>query len=387
MTTLFGPLGPADERFDHQIADTFATVGASDPSWTEKVCAMAARRDGSLQLAFGMGKYTNRNVLDGYAGISRGVEQTTVRGSRRLFPEPDRTAVGPIHYEVLEPMRRVRFALEENEYQPIAFDWVFEAAVPPDMEDRTLQRAPLGYRVSADLVRYHQMGVASGWVSIDGERHELDPEEWVSTRDHSWGVRYDVGVPPTDVDPFDPRNDMDFSMIWSPSLMTDPDGGRWGLFLHVIDARGFGREFRTVMGAIEHADGRVERMADIRPEFAYDPSNRRLRGGEVRVTLEDGSPRRFRLEVPTATGFHLGAGLYFGWKGHHHGEWRGELRVDGERIDDCSDPTVARELHQLRDTVVIVRDLDTGAEGLGNCQPMITGEHPDLGLDRDSSFW
>jgi hypothetical protein len=387
MTSLFGPLGPADERFDHQIADTFATVGASDPSWTEKVCAMAARRDGTLQLGFGMGKYTNRNVLDAYAGISREVEQITVRGSRRLFPRPDLTAVGPIRYEVLEPMRRVRFALEENECQPIAFDWVFEAAVPPDMEDRTLQRAPLGYRVSADLVRYHQMGVASGWVTIDGERHELDAEEWVSTRDHSWGVRYDVGIPPTDVDPFDPRNDMDFSMIWSPTLMTDPDGTRWGLFLHVIDAKGFGREFHTVMGAIEHADGTVERMADIRPELTYDPSNRRLRGGEIRATLEDGSKRRFHLEVPTETGFHLGAGLYFGWQGHHHGEWRGELEVDGERIEDCSDPAVARELHQLRDTVVVVHDLDTGAEGFGNCQPMITGDHPELGLARDSSFW
>jgi hypothetical protein len=48
MPNPVGPLGPADERFDHQIADTFATVGVSDPSWTEKVCAMVAKRDGSL---------------------------------------------------------------------------------------------------------------------------------------------------------------------------------------------------------------------------------------------------------------------------------------------------------------------------------------------------
>ena len=111
MANPVGPLGPADERFDHQIADTFATVGPSDPSWTEKVCAMAARRDGSLQLGFGMGKYANRNVLDGYAGLSRGPEQITVRGSRRLFPRPDETSVGPIRYQVLEPMKRVRFTL------------------------------------------------------------------------------------------------------------------------------------------------------------------------------------------------------------------------------------------------------------------------------------
>ena len=379
MANPLGPLGPSDERFDHQIADTFATVGASDPSWTEKVCAMAARRDGALQLGFGMGKYTNRNVLDGYAGISRGPEQITVRGSRRLFPDFDRTTVGPIRYEVLEPMRRGR--------QPLSFDWVYEAVLAPATEERTHQRAPLGYRVSADLVRYHQIGTASGWIEVDGERHEITPDQWVSTRDHSWGVRYDVGTPPTDTDPFDPVSEMDFQMIWCPVLMADPDGTPWGLFMHLVDLHGFGHAHRTVTGAVERADGRVERMADIRPDLAFDPVNRRLIGGRVDVTMEDGATRRFELEVPTDTGFHLGAGLYFGWQGHHHGEWRGELHVDGERLEDCRRSDLARELHQLRDTFVHVRDLDTGAEGWGNCQPMITGAHPAKGLGAESSFW
>ena len=192
MPNPLGVLGPADERFDHQIADTFATVGVSDPSWTEKVCAMVAKRDGSLQLGFGMGKFTNRNVLDGYAGLSRGVEQVTVRASRRLFPQPDLTSVGPIHYEVLEPMQSVRFALEANSCQALSFEWIYEAVLPPVTEERTHMRAPLGYRISADLVRYHQIGTASGWIEIDGDRHEISSDEWVSTRDHSWGVRYDV---------------------------------------------------------------------------------------------------------------------------------------------------------------------------------------------------
>ena len=81
--TAFGPLTPADETFTHQIPQTFATVAQSDRSWTEKVCAMATPRDGAFQLAFGMGKYPNRGVLDAYAGVSRGVEQWTVRSSRR----------------------------------------------------------------------------------------------------------------------------------------------------------------------------------------------------------------------------------------------------------------------------------------------------------------
>ena len=387
MTNPLGALGPADERFDHQIPDTFATVGTSDPSWTEKVCAMAAKRDGSLQLGFGMGKYLNRNVLDGYAGLSRGVEQLTVRGSRRLFPCSDTTVVGPISYEVLEPMQRVRFRLEANECQPLAFDWVYVAALPPATEERTHQRTPLGYRVTADLARYHQIGTASGWFELDGIRQEMDPDEWVSTRDHSWGVRYDVGIPPTDTDPFDPIPDMDFQMIWCPSLMTDPDGSRWGLFMHVVDLAGFGHVQRTVTGAVERSDGTVIRMADIRPDLRFDPANRRLLGGTVGVTLDDGTERRFALEVPTSTGFQLGAGLYFGWQGHHHGEWRGELVIDGERLVDCSGPDIARQLHQIRDTVVRIRDLDTGAEGLGNCQPIIAGGFPTLGLTKESSFW
>ena len=234
MANPLGPLGPADERFDHQIADTFATVGVSDPSWTEKVCAMAARRDGGLQLGFGMGKYINRNVLDGYAGVSRGAEQVTVRASRRLFPDPETSAVGPIRYEVLEPMQRVRFSLEPNECQPLAFDWVYEAVLPPAAEDRTHQRTPLGYRVSAELVRYHQIGTASGWVELDGDRHEITPEEWVSTRDHSWGVRYDVGTPPDRHGPVRP-------------------GGRDGLPDDLVP-RAHGRSRRHSVGAV-HAPG------------------------------------------------------------------------------------------------------------------------------------
>ncbi len=165
------------------------------------------------------------------------------------------TAVGPVRYEVLEPMRRVRFSLEPNDCQPLAFDWVYEAVLPPSAEDRTHQRTPLGYRVSAELVRYHQIGTASGWVELDGHRQEINAEEWVSTRDHSWGVRYDVGTPPTDMDPFNPVAEMNFQMLWCPVLMSDPDGRRWGLFMHLVDTDGFGQHHRTVMGAIEEVDG------------------------------------------------------------------------------------------------------------------------------------
>ena len=80
--------------------------------------------------------------------------------------------VAPLRYEVLEPLRVVRFALEPNDVLPVAFEWTFEAALPPTLEDRTVHQD--GYRTSADLVRYHQIGVGPGWVEIDGERTELE---------------------------------------------------------------------------------------------------------------------------------------------------------------------------------------------------------------------
>lgn len=376
------PLLPADEGFHHQVTDTFAAVGVSDPSWTEKVCAMAMARDGSLQIGFGLGKYTNRNVMDGYAAVSRGKAQHTVRASRRLASAPDATVVGPIHYEVVRPLEAIRFRLEPNETQPIAFDWLFERVLPPFIEERTHRRD--AFRVAADLVRYHQIGKASGWIEIEGERTEMTPESWVSTRDHSWGVRYDVGTPPTDTEPGGIPPGVGFMMIWSPILFERPDGSEYGIHLHFTDIQLPGFQQKMVTARVEHPDGTEIPIDDIAPRLRFDPANRRLLGGELDCRLRDGTERTLAIEVLGDTGVQLGAGLYFGLDGHHHGEWRGEIHVDGEHIPDCSTPEQARRLHQIRDTVVRVHDPVGGGVGIGNCQPIASGPWPDLGLPDES---
>ena len=375
-----GELLPSDELFCHQTTETFATVATSDPAWTEKVCAMAMARDGSLQIGFGLGKYTNRNVMDGYAALSRGPEQLTVRASRRLAPQPERTAVGPLRYEVLEPMRAVRFVLEPNDVLPVSFDWTFRAELPAFPEERTHLRA--AYRVMAELVRYHQIGVPEGWIELDGERHELSPETWVSTRDHSWGVRYDVGVPAVDVEGAvtEIPAGVGFMMLWAPILMERPDGSRYGLHLHLTRYAMPGFDQTSVTAGVEHPDGRREPIVGLVPDLRFDPENRRLLGGSLLARMEDGTDRPLQLEVLDDTGVHLGAGLYFGFDGHHHGEFRGELHTDGERIADCRPNATAQRLHQIRDTVVRVTDPVGGGVGVGNCQPIVAGPWPELGL-------
>lgn len=385
MSSL-GPLVPADETLHHQITQTFATVAQSDRSWTEKVCAMAAPRDGSVALAFGMGKYPNRGVLDAYAGVSRGVEQWTVRSSRRLFPDVDRTETGPIRYEVLEPLRTVRFSLAPSDVLPISFEWTFTGVVPPALEQPEHHRSRDGLRLDADIVRYHHIGTASGWVDIDGTRYELDDATSVSTRDHSWGVRYMVGAPVADVEDPGRPSSVSTTVMWSPILCERPDGTRYGLHWYYQRHGIGGWERVELQGGVEHADGRRDPFVALVPAASVRDDNRRLQSAELAFTMGDGSARPITVTALGDTGFHLGTGLYFGFDGHWHGEWRGDLHVDGEHIADCTEPATAQRIHQMRDNLVRVDDPVGGGTGWGNLQSIFAGPHPDLGLTEEASF-
>ncbi len=169
-------------------------------------------------------------------------------------------------------------------------------------------------------------------------------------------------------------------MIWSPTLLERPDGSRYALHLHFTRFAMPGLDQLTTTAGVEHPDGSREAIVRLDPDLRFDPGNRRLLGGRLVATMEDGSERPFTIEVLGDTGVQLGAGLYFGFDGHHHGEFRGELHVDGERIPDCRPPEVARRLHQIRDTVIRIEDPVGGGVGYGNCQPIAAGPWPELGL-------
>lgn len=360
-------LVPDDEFLSHTATD--------DLAWTEKVCAQAALVDGSVQAAFGLGKYQNRNVLDAYAGVSRGVEQWTVRASRTLASDVDGLSVGPITYEVREPLGAVRFALADNDVVPITFDLTFRGALPCALEDES--------SFETGLKRYHQIGTAEGWIAIDGERFELTDDNSVSTRDHSWGKRRMVGKPEKETPH---RANVTSTVIWSPILMTRDDGKRYGI--HTFYQRHAVGDFEQaeLIGGVEHADGSRERYATLVPTCVVDPANRRLRSATFDATMEDGSARPLTVTALGDTGFHLGTGLYFGFDGHWHGEDRGPLNVDGEYIADCSTFETARRVHQIRDNLVRVEDPVGGGVGVGNMQTIFSGPHPDAGLTEETSF-
>ena len=381
-----GPLVGADELLSHQIVDTFARVGQSDRSWTEKIWAMAAARDGTLSVAFGLGKYVNRDVMDAFAGICRGTEQWTVRASRRLAPHLELSEVGPIGYDIPEPLRRTRYRLAPNDIVPISFDVEIEGVAPPALEEQETHISRSRSRIDADIMRFHQSGVARGWVEVEGERTDLDDRGWVGARDRSWGVRYEVGRPLDDIEATPVPPDTSGMFVWMPVTMTRPDGRSFTLFVYYQRYEGAGWSTGSARGGIELPDGRSKPFRDVIPALEFRDDNRRLVGGTIRAVMADGSERTYRVEPVSTTGFHLGTGLYGGFEGHHQGEWRGSLHVDGEHIERCDTAEVARRLHQHRDCIVRVEDLEDGSTGVGAMQSNVVGPHPAMGLTAEASF-
>jgi hypothetical protein len=375
-----GPLHGADEFLNHQIVDTFATVGESDYAWTEKIWVSIARTDGSVQLDFGLGKYHNRGIIDGFGGVSRGREQWTVRGSRELRSAPEETGVGPIVYEVVEPLHQIRVRLEPNEVQPISFDVVLSGVTPPFFEERNLIRNRRSNRVDVNVIRYHQGGWATGTITVEGETYELGEEEAFGFRDHSWGVRQAVGAPPVDLirstrkvaGSATPRG----MMKWTPSFLRRPDGSYYETAVHTFGAWGRTSAF------VNEPDGTQAVVLSAEPRMRYDPRTRFIRGGELQLVMENGESRIIEIEALGESGFFLKPAGYGSWKGHIHGSWMGALHLDGEHIADCWDDEHLALLGQLRDTPIRVREGD--ATGYGIMESIIGGEWPEYGLTAES---
>lgn len=381
-----GMLTALDETLNHQIVDTFAAVSTSEQNWTEKIWTAIVRKDGGLGIDFGLGRYHNRGVMDAWAAVSRGSEQWTVRANRELRDDPLVTEVGPITYEILEPLHRTRFACAANDRQPISYDITFTSEMPPFFEDRHRQRERDGFRIGSDVVRYHQVGVPSGWVEIEGERIEIKPEEWTQYRDHSWGTRLDVGVHPADIRP---NNDFggpkfgeaEFHLIWSPMMLVSPSGEKVAYHFYYLAKEG--RVFYS-SGYRNHPDGTQEKVARVRPELRYDDKTRRLLGGTVHFDLLQGDTHSVDVEVVGTSGVHLGPGLYLGFDGRKHGSWQGPLTVEGEKFANTLDRKTLERIRQLRDCPIKVREGDW--TGYGIMETIIHGEHPALGLTRANSL-
>ena len=109
-----------DEYPYHQITESFAGVQGSDPQWNDGHYVCLADLDGRVGLTSNLRLYQNNDVLDGFVCVTHAGRQHNIRLTRRLRPDMDSFAVGPLRIDIVEPMRTLRFVLDDNEHEPTA---------------------------------------------------------------------------------------------------------------------------------------------------------------------------------------------------------------------------------------------------------------------------
>lgn len=356
-----------DEFLCHQIASTFGHVETSARQWTERVILHTHDTEGKFHLSNGFGIYRNRNITDAYACLNLdGQTQYNVRASRELLSQPDELAVGPFSYEIVEPLKKVRYSLAETEYD-LSYDLEFDSAMPCHEED--LQFFRIRGRAEEHVVRYDQVGRASGWIRADGQRYELDKSNFYVERDHSWGLRRD-GVPEAGVQP----GDIPEGYLYSWAIMQFPT---WGAAYHIRELWD-GTPLLSSGGVFYSYGSQKEELKvnKIEHDFQFLPKRRKAASGRVKLHTSDGSTVDISMRPRSYAC--LKAGGYFGHNGFVHGQWMGENWSDGYQLD-LTDPAVLDDVSFLDNTSC---ELRCGDEvGYGVLELVVVGKYPRYGYE------
>jgi hypothetical protein len=178
-----------DESLLHQMPLPMAQASTSDHRFYDRVFLTAVNPAGGPSLAMGMGVYKNMNAIDGFSVLALPDMQQNVRVSRPLRPQFE-TEVQGLRYDIIEPQREIRFSLGGD--HPLTYDLSWRATFPVLMEEKWWGTHKLvNERLAIDVCRYEQTGRVNGWIALGEERFEV--EDWFGGRDHSWGMRVDVG--------------------------------------------------------------------------------------------------------------------------------------------------------------------------------------------------
>jgi hypothetical protein len=182
-----GALSAADDLLAHQIARPVRFAGTSDHRFYDRYWFEAVSADGEVMVLAGLAFYRNTGMCDGFVSVQRDQRQLNVRVARPLGYDLS-PAVGGLSIAVERPFEVLTLQLAPGDH-PLSAHLSWRSVAPPHLENPT-QRYD-GARIAQDTTRYGQLGELSGWITVEGDRIEVD--RWWAVRDHSWGVRAGVG--------------------------------------------------------------------------------------------------------------------------------------------------------------------------------------------------
>lgn len=363
-------LNRLDDYPIHQTPEPIAVPATSDRNVYDRTWFNGYSADGSQYFGIGMAVYPHRQILDGaFSAVEQGGRQHAFYGSRRAPDERTDMSVGPFRIEVVEPLRRTRVILDDND-SGLACDLTFSSRTAPIEEAR--QTLWIGTKRWMDATRFDQFGRWTGTVQHpDGE---FDVDSWNGTKDRSWGVRpvgeRDVGGAP--------QHPAGVFFLWAPLIWDDhvshaiffdgPNGEplvREGLEATLYDSE---TQIPPTLGAGEW------RMATAIHRVEYHPGTRLAAWAEIDLVGLDGHIRTITLEPILR--FQM-KGLGYGHPIWKQGAWHDELAIGSESFDPADLDLLAPENIHVQQ---VVRATDGDRTGIGVLEQILIGPYAPAGF-------
>jgi hypothetical protein len=360
-------LSKADDYPIHQSSEPIAYAGTTDRNFYDRYFFNGYTKDGELFFAAAMGIYPHLNIIDASFCIVRQGKQYNLHASRVLGMERMDTFVGPISIEVVEPLKKLRIKVADNEYR-VKADLVFTMRTAPIEEPRFVYRQ--GPRTTMDYTRLTQNGTYEGWIEADGQRAEIKPSRVWGTRDRSWGVRPIGAADPQGVSP--PRAPQ-FYWLWAPCNFED----RFTLYHNNAEASGAPWNQAAVMGALE--DPHPEHTRACSSAVIYKPGTRHAKSCVVELGRFYGENWTLTLEPQWE--FYM-AGLGYMNPEWGHGAYKGQDEIGFELFElGLEDENRFDRLHvQAFSKAILESDGGSRHTGSGVLEQLVIGPHEPSGF-------
>lgn len=362
-------IDPFDDYPIHQTPEPISVPATSDSNFYDRTWFNGYATDASAYFGLGLALYPHRRIIDGaFSVVTAEGRQHAVIASGRAPAVRSDTSIGPLRIEVVEPLRRTRVVVDDNE-TGIACDLTFSARTSPIREGR--QTLWDGSQRMMDATRFDQFGRWTGTVVTPDGELTVDEHTWRGTKDRSWGIR-SSGTQPAAA----PGDLQGIFFLWAPIVwddhvshaifFDDPSGGP--LVREALTAPVF-----ATAEEVSNAST-TTMMATTAHRVSYRPGTRYASSAEIDMVASSGSIRTIHLEPRLR--FQM-KGLGYTHPTWSHGGWHGELAVHGESfvIDDL-DPLAFENIHVQQ----IVTATDGDRMGIGVLEQACIGPYAPAGF-------
>ncbi len=358
--------------------------------WSEGIWTSIARKDGSMQIGFGMSLDRDSGLGEGYAGVLSNQTQHILRTSGTLQNNGHNLGVGRLSYGLADSTEEVKFVLCDSNTVPISFDLKFQPTLPRHFEDRQLLRGAVSRKIVSETIRNHQAGHVIGDLSVDGVQHSLCSEDWFAFRGHYFGFRPDIGRVPPKVgeESITPNHSSTYLQLWCAMELLGPDGSHLAFHFYLIMTQ---EKCIHSTASVYQGDGIPRRSKRVWPDLHYDDSTRQPIGGSIKFEFEGQETITVEVDrVSDGPGFHLGVGLDIE-RDHRTPENERDNRSTPANLleewgSSVNAPHNQHELlvYQLSDTVIAATQGE--AKGFGILQSIAYGVWPQFGLTNNRIY-